>query len=78
MRNRAWVAMDRPRDKEAERNLRWETRRTEAAYELKEEPDINNAEGINQNYFWHLVQKAHTSYSSKPVIPLLNNNGVLS
>ncbi len=58
-KHRSWVAMGRPRDndseiwvsyKEAKRNFRQEKRRAEAAYELKEEYDIQTAEGINQNY----------------------------
>ncbi len=51
--HRAWVTMGRPRDndseiwvsyKEAKRNFRREKRRAEAAYELKEEHDIKNAD----------------------------------
>ncbi len=86
-KDRAWVTLGRPRYndfeilvsyKEAKRNFRRVKRRAETAYELKEEHDIKNAEGINQNYFWHLVRKVHKKYSSKPFIPVLNNNGVLS
>ncbi len=88
-KHRAWVTIGRPRDndseiwvsyKEAKRNFKQEKRRAEAAYELymKDVHDIKIAEGINKNYFWHLVRKAHKTYSNKPFIQGLNNNGVLS
>ncbi len=72
--------MGRPRGNDSEMWVSYkETKRAKGAYELKEEEhNIKNAEGINQNYFWYLMRKAHTRYSSKPFIPVLNNNGVLS